>query len=89
MASLSATRLQVSRPTAAKSTYSRHCVVTVNASGRQASTGGERAAGVSGFNRRTVVGLGAIAATVAPLPQSAVHAAGMSCRSKTCCTRCY
>ncbi len=77
MASLSATRLQVSRPTAAKSTYSRRCVVTVNASGRQGATGGERAVGASECNRRTAIGLGVIAATVAPLPQSTAYAAGM------------
>lgn len=77
MVSLSAARLPVSRPTATKSICSRRCVVSVTASGRQAATGGERAAGVSECTRRTVIGLAAVAATIAPLPQSTAYAAGI------------
>ncbi len=77
MASLSATRLQFSRTKAITSTCSRRYVVHAAASGRQAATG-DKAAGVSECNRRTVMGLGAVAATVATLPQSVAYAAGGS-----------
>lgn len=75
MATLTA-RLPVSGPTVAKTAYSRRYVIAAAASGRQGGTGGERAAGVSACNRRTAIGLGAIAATVAPLTQSTAYAAG-------------